>query len=730
MSNKIEWPVTGMTCAGCANTVEKTLNNQMGVKKASVNFANHTALVELEENTDPTLLQKSVRDAGYDLLIEREQDPEVLQQKAYQKLRKNTLAAGILVFPVFVIGMFLSAIPYANMIMWLLTTPVLFVFGRQFFTNALRQAKHGAANMDTLVAISTGIAYLYSTFNTFFPAWLAQRGIEPHVYFEAAGVIIFLILLGRMLESGAKTGTTEALKKLMGLQPSEVTILINDQELTKKTSEVAPGEMVLVKPGQKIPLDGKITDGNSFVDESMLTGEPLPAEKKTGAKVFAGTINQQGSFVFTVEQAGQETVLSQIIQKIKEAQGSKAPVQGLVDKITAVFVPVVIAIALLSLLVWGFSGAENPWLHGMLAFITVLVIACPCALGLATPTAIMAGIGKGASLGMLIKDAESLQAGQAVDTIILDKTGTITSGKPEVKAILFSPDISSQEKERQVLLAMEAKSEHPLAIAVTQYLRGDDKKAPIDQFQSHTGNGITAIFEGTAYAIGKKGWLLEKGYKPDPSLTEAEENGLSNGEIVIHMAKRDRIIAVIRITDQLKPGSQHAISDLQEMGLDVHMLTGDQEKTAAIIAKAVNIKHYKAGLLPSEKADHIRALQAAGHKVAMIGDGINDSEALAIADLSIAMGKGTDIAMNVAKVTLIHGDLRQVPEMLHLTKRTIKTIRQNLFWAFIYNIIGIPIAAGALYPTFGFLLNPMIAGAAMALSSVSVVTNSLRLKKG
>ncbi|AWW31059.1 heavy metal translocating P-type ATPase [Echinicola strongylocentroti] len=730
MSNKIEWPVTGMTCAGCANTVEKTLNKQQGVKKASVNFANHTALLELEENTDPSLLQQSVRDAGYDLLIQQdEEDPEALQRNAYQQLRKNTFAAGVLVVPVFVIGMFLSTIPYANMIMWLLTTPVLFVFGRQFFTNALRQAKHGAANMDTLVAISTGVAYLYSTFNTFLPEWLAQRGIEPHVYFEAAGVIIFLILLGRMLESGAKAGTTEALKKLMGLQPSEVTIIASGQEQTKKTSEVVPGEMVLVKPGQKIPLDGKITDGNSFVDESMLTGEPLPAEKKQDSKVFAGTINQQGSFVFTVEQAGHETVLSQIIQKIKEAQGSKAPVQGLVDKITAVFVPVVIAIALLSLVVWGFSGAENPWLHGMLAFITVLVIACPCALGLATPTAIMAGIGKGASLGMLIKDAESLQAGQAVDTIILDKTGTITSGKPEVKALQFSPDITQPQKEQEVLLAMEAKSEHPLALAVTQYLKEADKAA-IDQFQSHTGNGVTAIAGGIAYAIGKKSWLLQNGYKPDPTLTEAEENGLANGEIVIHMAKGDKLIAVIRITDQLKPGSEAAVSELQEMGLDVHMLTGDQEKTAAIIAKSVHIKHYKAGLLPSEKADYIRALQAAGHQVAMIGDGINDSEALAIADLSIAMGKGTDIAMDVAKVTLMHGDLRQVPEMLRLTKRTIKTIRQNLFWAFIYNAIGIPIAAGVLYPAFGFLLNPMIAGAAMALSSVSVVTNSLRLKKG
>ncbi|AGA77774.1 heavy metal translocating P-type ATPase [Echinicola vietnamensis] len=731
MSNKIEWPVTGMTCAGCANTVEKTLNKQQGVKKATVNFASHTALLELDEKAKPGLLQQAVQEVGYDLIIQQDgdEDPEALQRKAYQDMRKNTYAAGILVVPVFIIGMFLPTIPYANEIMWLLTTPVLFIFGRQFFSNALRQAKHGTANMDTLVAISTGVAYLYSTFNTFFPAWLSQRGITPHVYFEAAGVIIFLILLGRMLESGAKAGTSEALKKLIGLQPNEVTVIDQGQELIKKTGDVLPGDIIRVKPGQKIPLDGKITDGHSFVDESMLTGEPIPAEKQPGDSVFAGTINQQGSFEMAVEQAGHETVLAQIIQKIKEAQGSKAPVQGLVDKITSVFVPVVIGIALLSLVVWGLSGAEDAWLHGMLAFITVLVIACPCALGLATPTAIMAGIGKGASMGMLIKDAESLQTGQSVDTVILDKTGTLTAGKPTVKAIHFSPDIKNEKTALEVMLSMETKSEHPLGMAIVNHLK-DQQKAPIEQFQSHTGNGITAVYEGITYAIGKKSWLLENKFKPNPLLTEVEERSLDKGEIVIHLAKKDQIIAVICITDPLKEGSKIAIDRLHEMGMKVHMLTGDQEKTAAVIARELGITTFKAGMLPADKAHYIRALQSDGNKIAMVGDGINDSEALAVADLSIAMGKGTDIAMDVAKVTLLHGDLRQVPEMLLLTQKTVKTIRQNLFWAFIYNAIGIPIAAGVLYPAFGFLLNPMIAGAAMALSSVSVVTNSLRLKNG
>ncbi|GAB3649982.1 heavy metal translocating P-type ATPase [Echinicola sediminis] len=728
-NNKKEWPVTGMTCAACATSVESTLLKQKGVHSASVNFANHSAILELDQDAKPDAIQKAIRDSGYDIIIEETEDLDLeqLQKEAYQRLRKNTFAAGALALPVFIIGMFLMHIPFANYIMWALSSPVLFIFGRQFFINAFRQAKHGKANMDTLVAISTGVAYFYSSFNTFFPDLLGQRGIEAHVYFEAAAVIVFFILLGRMLESGAKAGTGEALKKLIGLQPNEVVVLHNQEEIVKKTSVVRPGEIILVKPGQKIPLDGKITDGRTFVDESMLTGEPIPVEKKTGDKVFAGTINQKGSILFSVEQAGDETLLAQIIQKIKEAQGSKAPVQKLVDKITAVFVPVVISIGVLAFLIWGFSGMEDSWLFGMLAFVTVLVIACPCALGLATPTAIMAGIGKGASLGILIRDAESLETGHKVDTIILDKTGTITVGSPSVKSIQFSPLIDHQEKELQVLRSLEAKSEHPLAASVVEHLKALSK-TDIDHFESHTGNGVSCTVEGALYAVGKKSWLMTKGIQPADWMTEFEENSLAEGDIVIYFSKNEQIIAIISIADQIKASSKEAISQLQAMGLSVHMLTGDQEKTAKAIADQVGIDQLAANMLPSEKANYIKTLQDQGKVVAMVGDGINDSEALATADLSIAMGKGTDIAMDVAKVTLIHSDLKQVAAMLTLTKKTVRTIRQNLFWAFIYNIIGIPLAAGMLYPAFGFLLNPMIAGAAMALSSVSVVTNSLRLK--
>ncbi len=722
--------MTGMSCAACANSVETTLNKQDGVRNARVNFASHSAFLELDQEADPVTIQKAVRESGYDILIEQKEvaDLEKIQEKDYQKLKINAISSGILAVPVFIIGMFLPQFPFSNYIMWALTTPVLFVFGRQFFVNAFRQALHGQANMDTLVAMSTGVAYAYSSLNTFFPEWLSQKGIIPHVYFEAAAVIVFFILLGRVLEAGAKAGTGKALKKLIGLQPNEVIVLQEKEEITKKTSEVQRGETILVKPGQKIPLDGKIIEGNSFVNESMLTGEAIPVEKQVGDKVYAGTINQKGSLQFIVEQSGDETLLAHIIQKIKDAQGSKAPVQKLVDKVTSVFVPTVIGIGLLTFLIWGFSGISESWLHGMLAFVTVLVIACPCALGLATPTAIMAGIGKGATMGILIKDAESLETGHKIDTVILDKTGTITEGKPQVSAIKFDPEITDSEKELQVMLGLESKSEHPLASAVVQHLKGY-QKAPISQFQSHTGNGVSGKVGKAQYAIGKKSWLLHQGAKEKKWMKDFEETWLEKGSILIYMAKNDRFLAIVSISDQIKASSQKAIAQLQNMGMDIHMLSGDQEKTTSSIAEQVGIKHFKGGMLPSDKADYIKSLQAQGKRVAMTGDGINDSEALATADFSIAMGKGTDIAMDVAKVTLIHSDLEQVPEMFKLTQKTVKTIRQNLFWAFIYNIIGIPIAAGILFPVFGFLLNPMIAGMTMALSSVSVVTNSLRLSK-
>jgi len=729
MTQKKEVPVTGMSCAACAVSVEKTLTKKPGVKNATVNYANQSAWIEWDEKaTSLDELQKEVQSSGYDLVIQDKDldDLEDIQNQAYKKLKQRTLFSGVLAFPVFLIGMFWMSMPYGHLIMWALTTPVLFVFGNQFFRQAWTLAKKGQTNMDTLVALSTGIAYIYSTFNTFSPEFLASRGIEPDVYFEAAAVIVFFILLGKTLESGAKSGTGAALKKLMGLQPQELTVLENNKEIIKKTSTVGIGEIILIKPGQKIPLDGKVLNGDSYVNESMLTGEPIPVLKKTGEKVFAGTINQTGSFTFTAEQVGDNTLLSQIIQRVKAAQGSKAPVQKLVDKAASIFVPTVLVIGLVTLLIWGFSGAEDAWLRGMLAMITVLVIACPCALGLATPTAIMAAMGNGAQMGVLIKDAESLEKGKKIDTLVLDKTGTITEGKPQVTAVYHGE--KWDDGNAKILAALESRSEHPLAKAIVENLSNSEDNKELDTFKSITGKGVFGSVNGNEYRIGNWKWLESQGIAPDLTLLEKAEEASDEGATVVFASRDNDLVAAFKIQDPIKIDSISAIQELKKMGITIHMLTGDQQKTAEWVAREVGIEHFKAEVLPQDKAAYLQNLQIQGKKVAMAGDGINDSEALSFADLSIAMGQGTDIAMDIAEITLVQSELSKIPRTLELTKKTVKIIRQNLFWAFIYNIIGIPIAAGVLFPAFGFMLNPMIAGAAMALSSVSVVTNSLRLR--
>jgi len=728
---KQEIPVTGMSCAACAISVEKALVSSPGVKKAAVNYANQSAWLEWDEvEVSLDELQQQVKSSGYDLLIEKieQEDLEKLQGEAHIALKRKTRYTGFLALPVFLIGMFWMDMPYGNYIMWAFTTPVLLVFGNQFFKQAWKLAKNKEANMDTLVALSTGIAYIYSSFNTFFPEFLMAKGLVPHVYFEAAAVIIFFILLGKTLESGAKAGTGAALKKLMGLQPQDLIVLENGVETPKKTSEVKEGEVILVKPGQKIPLDGKVLEGTSYVNESMLTGEPIPLIKSTGDKVFAGTVNQEGSFTFQAEQVGDHTLLSQIIQRVKKAQGSKAPVQKMVDKVAGIFVPTVLLIGLITFLVWGFSGVEDAWLRGMLAMITVLVIACPCALGLATPTAIMAAMGKGAEMGILIKNAESLEKGKEIDTLVLDKTGTITEGNPKVTQAYFSDRL--EKSDLSYLLALESKSEHPLANAISAYLSKDSEALHLKSFKSITGKGVWGNSDTAEYRVGNSKWLEQEGVILDEKLLKIAADSLKEGAIIVFAAKDKQHIGLFKIADPIKETSKIAISELKKMGISIHMLTGDQKNTAAWVAKEVGIEHFSAEMLPQDKASYIQQLQSTGKKVSMAGDGINDSEALGYADLSIAMGKGTDIAMEVAEVTLVHSDLSQIPKTLLLTKKTVAIIRQNLFWAFIYNIIGIPIAAGILYPSFGFLLNPMLAAAAMALSSVSVVGNSLRLRRG
>lgn len=724
------FPVLDMSCAACATRVEKTLNRQPGVYHAQVNYAAATATVEYNpQECTPETLKDAIQNAGYDLVIETNAQKEKIAEDAhsrkYRQLKQRTIFSLMLSVPVAIIGMCFMDWTYANYVMWILSTPVVFWLGRDFYRNAWKQLKHRTSNMDTLVAVSTGIAYTFSLFNLFWPEFWLSRGIHPHVYFEAASVIISFILLGRLLEEKAKGNTSEAIKKLMGRQPATVTILTPEGQLKEiPVEQVQQGQRLVVKPGNRIAVDGTVYEGSSYVDESMITGEPLPTEKIPGAKVYAGTINQKGSFSFIADKVGSETVLAHIIRMVQDAQGSKAPVQQLVDRIAAIFVPTILSIAVLSFLVWIWLDSSNGFTHGLLAAVTVTIIACPCALGLATPTAIMVGIGKGAENGILIKDAESLETARKVNAIVLDKTGTLTEGRPTVTDI---SDPLLQSPLGDVLFTLESASEHPLAQAIVQYQTR--QILPMEEFESLTGLGVRGKINGTYYYAGNRRLLETHHLTVSPALTEEAARLSQEAKTVIWLADSQQALGLVAIADRIKPTSKEAVRQLQEMGISTYMLTGDNPETAQRIAAQCGITHFQAEVLPQQKAQFIKDLQKEGKIVAMVGDGINDSAALAQADLSIAMGKGSDIAMDVAKMTLISSDLNKITDAIRLSQATVRTIRENLFWAFIYNLIGIPVAAGILYPINGFLLNPMIAGAAMAMSSVSVVSNSLRLKR-
>lgn len=621
--------------------------------------------------------------------------------------------------------MFFEDISSLKYVLWILATPVVFGLGREFYINAWRQLKHSTSNMDTLVAVSTGIAYTFSVFNLLFPDFWLSRGIEPHIYFEAASVIIAFILLGRLLEERAKQNTSTAIKKLIGLQPKTVTIIVDSDERTVPITAVQKGDTILVKPGERIAVDGMVVTGESYVDESMLNGEPVPLHKQSGKKVFAGTINQKGTFRFVADKIGSDTMLAQIIRMVQDAQGSKAPVQKLVDKIARFFVPAIISISIIAFVAWIFLAPTNGFTNGLLAMVTVLIIACPCALGLATPTAIMVGIGKGAEKGILIKDAQSLEIAQKIDTIILDKTGTITAGHPVVVESLWE---NGFEHTRKILYSLEKLSEHPLSDAVVKTLQ-NEKEISIDKFENVPGKGVKGMVGSQTYYVGNLSLLNDNHITIASHLQELANKWTQKAKTLVWFADSTQAIAAIALTDEIKQTSAEAISQLQKMGVEVYMLTGDNAISAQAISRKVGINHYKAGVLPNEKAQFIKELQANGKTVGMVGDGINDSAALAQADLSIAMGQGSDIAVDTAMATILSSDLLKIPETIRLSQLTIKTIYQNLFWAFIYNLIGIPIAAGIFYSVNGFLLNPMWASAAMAFSSVSVVLNSLRLKR-
>ena len=727
---KNTYPVLGMSCASCAARVDKTLNGLPGVYQATVNYA--TAIAQVEYNPkvcSDAILQSAVQDAGYDLLVDTGEDvtnkAEEIRLARYRKIKRRTVVALLLSLPIMVISMFFEDISSLKYVLWILATPVVFGLGREFYINAWRQLKHGTSNMDTLVAVSTGIAYTFSVFNLLFPDFWLSRGIEPHIYFEAASVIIAFILLGRLLEERAKQNTSTAIKKLIGLQPKTVTIIVDSDERTVPITAVQKGDTILVKPGERIAVDGMVVTGESYVDESMLNGEPVPLHKQSGEKVFAGTINQKGTFRFIADKIGSDTMLAQIIRMVQDAQGSKAPVQKLVDRIARFFVPAIISISIIAFVAWIFLAPTNGFTNGLLAMVTVLIIACPCALGLATPTAIMVGIGKGAEKGILIKDAQSLEIAQKIDTIILDKTGTITAGHPIVVESLWE---NGFEHSRKILYSLEKLSEHPLSDAVVNTLQ-NEKEISIDKFENVPGKGVKGIVSSQTYYVGNLSLLNDNHITIASHLQELANKWTQKAKTLVWFADSTQAIAAIALTDEIKQTSAQAISQLQEMGVEVYMLTGDNAISAQAISRKVGINHYKAGVLPNEKAQFIKELQANGKKVGMVGDGINDSAALAQANLSIAMGQGSDIAVDTAMATILSSDLLKIPETIRLSQLTIKTIYQNLFWAFIYNLIGIPIAAGIFYSINGFLLNPMWASAAMVFSSVSVVLNSLRLKR-
>ena len=725
------FPVDGMSCASCALSVEDTLKKSTGVKSASVNFANKQATIEYDAAaTSKEILHKSVEDAGYDLIIHStkslQDTGDELQQSTIQKLKVQTISALLLSVPVAIIGMFFMHMPYANYIMLALTTPVVTIIGFHFYKNAWKQLLHFRANMDTLVAVSTGVAFAFSIFNTFYPQFLLHKGLHPHVYYEAAAIIIAFVSLGKWMEERAKSGTSLAIKKLIGLQAKTVRIVTADGiEKEIDIAAIRVGDQVRVKPGEKIAVDGIVINGQSYIDESTITGEPVPAYKEQHSNVFAGTINQQGILTYKATKVGDETLIAQIIHMVQQAQGSKAPVQKLVDKIAGIFVPVVLVISILTWITWYFIGGENSFSEGLLSAISVLVVACPCALGLATPTAIMVGIGKGAENNILIKDAESLEQAHVITSIVLDKTGTITEGKPSVTEFIWKEALDSKTF-AQILFSIENQSTHPLAHAVAVFLK-EEQSISVTSFENIPGKGIRATYNEESYFVGNQNLMREHAIEIHTSFTEKINQWQTHAYTTVYFSNSKEVLAIIAITDKIKEHSKQAINELHSKGIEVYMLTGDNTYTAKAVAEQVGIDHYKGEVLPNDKQQFIIELQKQGKKVAMIGDGINDSQALAQADVSIAMGKGSDIAIDVAQITLLTSDLVAIPNAIRLSSATVKVIRQNLFWAFIYNVIGIPIAAGILYPAWGITLDPMLASAAMALSSVSVVSNSLRL---
>jgi len=734
-TTKKSYPVIGMSCTACAVSVESMLNSVAGISSAVVDYTANSVMVEFDPKAvTPKLMKETMQSIGYDLEIEVKKTFEEIDREKIEKLRKtkiSVLSSLLLSAPVVSLGMFVHhPTLIEKWIVLLLTGIIVFYFGRDFFIQAYQRAKHLQTTMDTLVALSTGIAFFFSLFNTLYPEFLLSRGFEPQLYFESAAVIISFILLGKYLEEKAKYRSAEAIKKLISLQPNTVTVIRNNSEMVIALKEIVKNDVILVKPGERIAVDGKVLSGESYIDESMLTGESLPVLKKEGTKVFTGTLNQKGSLRVEALQIGEETVLAHIVHQVQQAQTSKAPVQKLVDKIAAVFVPAVVFTALATFVLWLSIGGTSYFIHAVTSMIAVLIIACPCALGLATPTALTVGIGKGAQNGILIKDAVSLEQAHKMNALVLDKTGTITEGNPKVMKMLWQQEILNRHDYENILLSIESHSEHPLAVAVVKALSTESHvKLPIEQFQSVTGKGVSALYQGESYFVGNEMFLFEQNVVVSEGMQSQAAELKAEANSIIYFANNKATLCSIAIADAVKSTSGEAIQQLKKLGIEITMLTGDNHQTAYSVAKQVGIDSFQSELLPTQKSEFIKQLQSEKNIVGMVGDGINDAEALSIADVSIAMAKGTDIAMDVAQVTLMKSDLNSLVHAIKLSRATIKIIRQNLFWAFIYNVLLIPLAAGVFYPFTGFQLDPMIAGISMAMSSVSVVSNSLRLKK-
>jgi len=733
----VELPIQGIDCASCVQKIEQALLESRGVTNAVVNLATERARVEyIPEETNLAEIKKTIESTGYKVIeteVEEVEDYErVIREREYNKLKRKFFF-GLVISVIVLIGSleWISGVPrfLTNYyLLWILATPVQFWAGWKFYRGAWGAFRHRNADMNTLIAVGTSAAYLYSITAILFPSFFRSGGIEPKVYFDTSVVIITLILLGRVLEARAKGQTSEAIKRLIGLQPKTARVIRNGNEIDIPVQNVLVGDLVVVRPGEKIPVDGIVKDGKSFVDESMITGESVPVEKKTGDEVIGATINKSGSFRFEATKVGKDTALAQIIKLVQEAQGSKAPIQRLADVIAGYFVPVVISIAILTFIIWYVFGPNPALTFALLNFVAVMIIACPCALGLATPTAIMVGTGKGAEKGILIKGGESLETAHKINSIVFDKTGTLTKGEPEVTDIIPLDKLSPKE----ILFyagSAEKKSEHPLGEAIVR--KAVEEKIELKdsvEFNSIAGFGIEAKIDGKNVLLGNQKLMEERKIEIKALIPKAEELSL-DGKTSIYLSIDGKSSAVIAVADTLKENSKNAVEQLHQLGLEVVMLTGDNRRTAEAIARKVGIDRVLSEVLPEDKVYEVRKLQNEGKIVAMVGDGINDAPALAQADVGIAIGTGTDIAMEASDITLIRGDLSGVVTAIKLSKNTIKIIRQNLFWAFIYNVLGIPIAAGVLYPFFGILLNPMIASAAMAFSSVSVVSNSLRLRR-